>query len=59
MDIGDMVELQNASKQKRYLLAVIDISSKYGVAIVLNDKSVINFNCIEIGGGITQFFCIF
>lgn len=39
MDIGDMVELQITKNQKRYLLAIIDIFSKYGMAFVLNDKS--------------------
>ena len=34
-----MVELQINDNQKRYLLAVIDIFSKYGVAFVLNDKT--------------------
>lgn len=39
MDIGDMVELQTTKKQKRYLLAIIDIFSKYGMAFVLSDKT--------------------
>ena len=39
MDIGDMVELQIKDNQKRFLLAVIDIFSKYGMAFILNDKS--------------------
>ena len=37
--IGDMVELQISDNHKRYLLAVIAIFSKYGMAFVLNDKT--------------------
>ena len=39
IDIGDMVELQNTVKQKRYILAIVDIFSKYGMAFVLDNKT--------------------
>ena len=39
MDIGDMVELQIKDNQKRYLLVIVDIFSKYGTAFVLNNKT--------------------
>ena len=35
-DIGDMLELHNTDTQERSVLAIVDIVSKYGMAIVLD-----------------------
>ena len=49
MDIADMVELQKTTIDKRYLLVVIDIFSKYGMAIPLTNKSADEtFNAIKL-----------
>jgi hypothetical protein len=39
MDLGDMVELQLHPTQKRYILVCVDIFSKYGMAVIVNDRS--------------------
>ena len=39
MDIADMIELKKTRNQKRYLLVIIDIFSKFAVAYPLSEKS--------------------